>query len=144
MGSPIYFEVSAHTGRLQLHISCDGSRPLGLSAPMELLLLEPCPLLEDVGGVLKAGREPGGLAACGMVALPQWLGVKQLEEMLEEARGFAAEWRELRAVMKNRLHGKVSSGMQFSVAGKDEGCNAVQTAWQGEQRAEGCQECTAR
>ena len=36
----VCFEVSAHTGRVHFHLATDGSRPLGLSLPLELLLME--------------------------------------------------------------------------------------------------------
>ncbi len=32
-------QVSAHTGRVHLHLAPDGSRPAGLSLPLELLLV---------------------------------------------------------------------------------------------------------
>jgi hypothetical protein len=35
----LWFEVSAHTGRLHFHGAEDGGAPLGLSLPMELLLV---------------------------------------------------------------------------------------------------------
>ncbi len=35
----MWFEVSAHTGRVHFHGAPDGSRMLGLSLPMELLSL---------------------------------------------------------------------------------------------------------
>jgi hypothetical protein len=34
--------VSAHTGRVHLHLALDGSRPVGLSLPLELLRAHPC------------------------------------------------------------------------------------------------------
>ena len=31
----VWFEVSAHTGRLHLHLAQDGSQPLGFSTPLD-------------------------------------------------------------------------------------------------------------
>lgn len=36
----VCFEVSAHSGRVHFHLAKDGSRPLGLSLPLDLLLLK--------------------------------------------------------------------------------------------------------
>ena len=36
-----WFEVSANTGRLHFHTAEDGSQPLGLSLPLDLLLMPP-------------------------------------------------------------------------------------------------------
>ena len=35
----VWFEVSAHTNRVHFHAAADGSAPLGLSLPLELLQL---------------------------------------------------------------------------------------------------------
>jgi hypothetical protein len=37
------FEVSAHTGRVHFHLAEDGSNPLGLSLPLDLLLMAGTP-----------------------------------------------------------------------------------------------------
>lgn len=37
----VWFEVSQHTGRVHLHLQPDGTRPLGLSIPLERLSQQP-------------------------------------------------------------------------------------------------------
>ena len=37
----LWLEVSAHTGRVHFHAAEDGGNPLGLSLPLELLLVPP-------------------------------------------------------------------------------------------------------
>ena len=48
----VWFEVSAHTNRVHFHAAADGSAPLGLSLPLELLQLaaqaEPPPALTEL------------------------------------------------------------------------------------------------
>lgn len=46
----MWFEVSQNTGRVHMHQAADGSSMLGLSLPMELLLMEegPSATLDDM------------------------------------------------------------------------------------------------
>lgn len=45
------------------------------------------------------------MGAAGVLAVPLQYSRADVESMIQEARLFAAEWAELRAVHKNRLHG---------------------------------------
>lgn len=45
------------------------------------------------------------MGAAGVLAIPPAVGKPQLLAMVAEARAFAAEWIELRAIHRNRLHG---------------------------------------
>jgi len=43
MQPQVCFEVSAHTGRVHFHLAEDGGNPLGLSLPLDLLLMAGTP-----------------------------------------------------------------------------------------------------
>ena len=54
----VCFEVSAHTGRVHFHLSADGARPLGLSLPLDILLLnEASATLQDLLAALDKRHE---------------------------------------------------------------------------------------
>jgi len=45
------------------------------------------------------------VGSAGVLAIPLSMGKVQVLAMVGEARAFAAEWVELRAIHRNRLHG---------------------------------------
>jgi hypothetical protein len=57
---PVWYEISAHTGRLHFHLAADGSEPLGLSVPMELLALS-----AGAGGGSNGGPRGGSASGGG-------------------------------------------------------------------------------
>lgn len=95
----VWFEVSAHTGRAHFHAAADGSAPLGLSLPLELLQLAAQPPLpaalaqlldaldarcaERAEGLPRLGGSssrpracPGAHAQCTGAAAPCGLGAR--------------------------------------------------------------------
>lgn len=71
--------------------------------------------LDDASHAAAAAAPAGGPAACagivvpgiGPIAIDPGLGSATLRGLIAEARAFAAEWRELRAVHQSRLSGRV-------------------------------------
>ncbi|KAK9843831.1 hypothetical protein WJX81_008228 [Elliptochloris bilobata] len=107
----VWFEVSAHTNRMHFHAAADGSAPLGLSLPLELLQLAAVaalpPALTNLLDAIDRRREDGctHVGAAGVLALDAGVTRAQAAGWIAEAREFAAEWAELRAVFQSRLFG---------------------------------------
>lgn len=108
--------MSARTQRVHFHAAADGSRPLDLSIPLELLAPgpegadEPAAMLWDrLRGACRGEQTPAGAAAppmvdgIGLAALQPWVTAPALADALRAAQEFVAEWRELRAVHAARL-----------------------------------------
>uniref|UniRef100_A0A1D2A8V2 DNA annealing helicase and endonuclease ZRANB3 n=1 Tax=Auxenochlorella protothecoides TaxID=3075 RepID=A0A1D2A8V2_AUXPR len=122
-----FYEVSLNTQRVHFHAALDGTRPLHLSLPMELLLPagdggpSPSALLwerlkiycaqtgwceewRDVATpVQSSSAQTVVLPGIGLVALQPWVTPGILKAALAGAQAFVAEWRELRAVHAARL-----------------------------------------
>ncbi|KAK9866369.1 hypothetical protein WJX84_005962 [Apatococcus fuscideae] len=111
MQDKVWFEVSANTGRVHMHMAADGSRMLGLSLPLELLLMGegPSVTLQDIYRALDT-RKAGGAAhvgPAGVLAVIPGTTSKQLKAIVAAARAFAAEWIELRSIFQSKLFGHV-------------------------------------
>ncbi|KAK9844937.1 hypothetical protein WJX74_008894 [Apatococcus lobatus] len=111
MQDKVWFEVSQNTGRVHMHHAVDGSAMLGLSLPMELLLMEdgPCATLANIYHALDC-RKAGGSAhvgPAGVLAVAPGTTSRQLRAIVAAAREFAAEWTELRSIFQSKLFGHV-------------------------------------
>lgn len=113
-----YFEVSKYTQRIHFHGSEDGSRPLLLSLPMELLL-DNLPDAEPLRSLWhrlepqcrRPGDAPGSrarvLPGIGLICPADWVTPAVLFQALKAAQAFVSEWWELRAVHMHRLYGSI-------------------------------------
>lgn len=52
----VWFEVSPHTSRVYFHLAEDGSQPLGLSLPLDLLRMPPQPPPASIVELLEAAE----------------------------------------------------------------------------------------
>ena len=59
----------------------------------------------------------------GLLALPGWVTAPVLEQWMQEARDFAAEWTELRPLHQNKLCGRcLRAPLQVSFSAYGKGC----------------------
>eukprot|EP00884_Botryococcus_braunii_P002065 jgi/Botrbrau1/1185/Bobra.0162s0066.1 len=102
----VSFEVSLHTNRVHLH---GKEGPMGLSLPLDLLLLAGMPSsLLQVLEALPAGP-PYNVknSSIGVLALSLAIPQERMQLIFQEAQLFAKEWVELRAVVKSKLCGQL-------------------------------------
>lgn len=110
----VWFEVSQHTSKVYVHYCEDGSVPM-FSIPLESLLLDHSPQVDCLRDILVdkltisdadsvESMGPFGLIKVRKMHLANPL---QIDNLIKEAREFAHDWNEIRAVFKKKLYGKV-------------------------------------
>jgi len=114
-----WFEVSGNTRRVHFHAAPDRSAPLRISLSLEALCVDDAPAIEEliratakqlehrsIGSGESEGSSPitvisgVGLAAVNLDVIQS---VSDMRSAVVAARGFAREWRELRAAVRSRL-----------------------------------------
>ncbi|KAK9812930.1 hypothetical protein WJX72_005929 [[Myrmecia] bisecta] len=109
-GAPkVWFEVSANTNRVHFHSKPNGSAPLGLSLPLELLQMPgtPATLADLLQALDNRPQVAVHVGPAGVLALQPHISRADVEAWVADAREFAAEWVEMRSVFQSKLFGQV-------------------------------------